>query len=165
MLHAIAKITTTSGLQGEVRLKPFSRYSIDYLMNKNLQIGKFEENLSDLKLENTVGNGKKMRFKFKGIDSSEEADSIIGKVIYINSDKDDDINLVGSNIIGFQIVTESGRKAGILKDIMWLPANDVYIVLNGDKESLIPVIDEIIIRLDLESKKIIIADIDGLLDI
>ena len=47
---------------------------------------------------------------------------------------------------------------------MWLPANDVYIVLNGDKESLIPVIDEIIIRLDLESKKIIIADIDGLLD-
>ena len=56
-------------------------------------------------------------------------------------------------------------KAGILKDIMWLPANDVYIVLNGDKESLIPVIDEIIIRLDLESKKIIIADIDGLLDI
>ena len=31
--------------------------------------------------------------------------------------------------------------------------------------SLIPVIDEIIIRLDLESKKIIIADIDGLLDI
>ena len=48
MLHAIAKITTTSGLQGEVRLKPFSRYSIDYLMNKNLQIGKFEENLSDL---------------------------------------------------------------------------------------------------------------------
>ena len=57
------------------------------------------------------------------------------------------------------------EKAGILKDIMWLPANDVYIVLNGDKESLIPVIDEIIIRLDLESKKIIIADIDGLLDI
>ncbi len=45
------------------------------------------------------------------------------------------------------------------------PVNDVYIVLNGDKESLIPVIDEIIIRLDLESKKIIIADIDGLLDI
>ena len=73
--------------------------------------------------------------------------------------------MVGSNIIGFQIETESGRKAGILKDIMWLPANDVYIVLNGDKESLIPVIDEIIIRLDLESKKIIIADIDGLLDI
>ena len=165
MLHAIAKITTTSGLQGEVRLRPLSRYSIDYLMNRSLQIGNFEENLIDLRLENTKGIGKKMRFKFKGIDSSEEADSIIGKVIYINSDKDDDINLVGSNIIGFQIETESGRKAGILKDIMWLPANDVYIVLNGDKESLIPVIDEIIIRLDLESKKIIIADIDGLLDI
>ena len=86
MLHAIAKITTTSGLQGEVRLKPFSRYSIDYLMNKNLQIGKFEENLSDLKLENTVGNGKKMRFKFKGIDSSEEAKNIVNITDVINID-------------------------------------------------------------------------------
>ena len=110
-------------------------------MNKNLQIGKFEENLSDLKLENTVGNGKKMRFKFKGIDSTEEANNIIGKVIYIRSDKNDDINLVGNNIIGFYIETESGRKAGILKDIMWLPANDVYIVLNEGKELLIPVIN------------------------
>ena len=165
MLHAIAKITTTSGLQGEVRLRPFSRYSIDYIMNKNLQIGNFEKNLTDLKLENAIGIGKKMRFKFKGIDSSEEANNIIGKVIYIHSDKNDDINLVGNNIIGFYVETESGRKAGILKDIMWLPANDVYIVLNEGKELLIPVIDEVIIRLDIESKKIIIADIDGLLEL
>ena len=165
MLHAIAKITTSSGLQGEVRLRPFSRYSIDYIMNKNLQIGNFEKNLTDLKLENTIGIGKKMRFKFKGIDSSEEANNIIGKVIYIHSDKNDDINLVGNNIIGFCLETESGRKAGILKDIMWLPANDAYVVLNEGKELLIPVIDEVIIRLDIESKKIIIADIDGLLEL
>ena len=59
MLHAIAKITTTSGLQGEVRLRPFSRYSIDYIMNRNLQIGNFEKNLTDLKLENAIGIGKK----------------------------------------------------------------------------------------------------------
>ena len=165
MLHAIAKITMTSGLQGEVRLRPFSRYSIDYIMKKNLQIGNFEEDLTDLKLEDTIGVGKKMRFKFKGIDSNEQANNIIGKVIYIRSDKNDDINLIGNNIIGFYVETESGRKAGILKDIMWLPANDVYIVLNEGKELLIPVIDEVIIRLDIESKKIIIADIDGLLEL
>ena len=60
--HAIAKITTSSGFKGEVRLRPFSRYSIDYIINKSLHIGVENEKLSYIKLENTIGLGKKMRF-------------------------------------------------------------------------------------------------------
>jgi len=46
MVHAIAKITNTSGLGGEVKLRPLSRYSIDYIMTKDLHIGQIENNLS-----------------------------------------------------------------------------------------------------------------------
>ena len=56
MVHAIAKITNTSGLRGEVKLRPLSRYSIDYIMTKDLHIGHIENNLSSLKLESKVGN-------------------------------------------------------------------------------------------------------------
>ena len=63
-MHPVAEITTTSGLIGEVRLKPFSRYSIDYIMEKTLQIGTSHDDLIYLKLEKIVGNGKRMRFKF-----------------------------------------------------------------------------------------------------
>ena len=48
---------------------------------------------------------------------------------------------------------------------MWLPANDVYVVLKDEKEILIPIISEVIKRLDVDNKKIIIADIDGLLEL
>ena len=162
--HAIAKITTSSGFRGEVRLRPFSRYSIDYIMNKSLHIGIENKKLSGIKLESTVGIGKKMRFKFQGIDSSHAADGIVGKTIYIKADRDDEINLICKEIIGFDLETESGKNAGILKDVMWLPANDVYVVLKDGKELLIPIISEVIKTLDLDNKKIIIADIDGLLD-
>ena len=67
MVHAIAKITNTSGLKGEVKLRPLSRYSIDYIMTKDLHIGQIENNLSSLKLESKVGDGKKMKFKFQGL--------------------------------------------------------------------------------------------------
>ena len=163
--HAIAKITTSSGFKGEVRLKPFSRYSIDYIINKSLHIGVENEKLSDIKLENTIGLGKKMRFKFRGIDSIHQADSLVGKIIYIKADKDDEINLISEKIIGFDLETESGRKAGVLKDVMWLPANDVYVVLKDGKELLIPIISEVIKKLDVDNKKIIIVDVDGLLEI
>ena len=48
---------------------------------------------------------------------------------------------------------------------MWLPANDVYIILKDGKELLVPILDEFIISLNMDDKKLIIADVDGLLDI
>ena len=160
MVHAIAKITNTSGLKGEVTLRPLSRYSIDYIMTKDLHIGQIENNLSSLKLESKVGDGKKMKFKFQGIDSCREAENIVGKTIYIDSGEDDNINFIGENVIGFSVETESGKKAGTLKDVMWLPANDVYVILKDGKELLVPVLDEFIVSLYIDDKKLIIADVD-----
>ena len=163
--HPIAEITTTSGFSGEVRLKPFSRYSIDYIMKKSLQIGTSFDNMVNLKLEKTIGNGKRMRFKFEGINSHNKAKDMVGKTIYVSiNDDDDEINLIGSDLIGFKVVTDIGIKVGVLKDVMWLPANDVYVVFNGSKELLIPIVPEIVLSLDYENKEIIISNIDGLID-
>ena len=162
-LHPVAEITTTSGYMGEVRLKPFSRFSIDYIKEKTLQIGTSYDNLIDLKLEKAIGNGKRMRFKFEGIDSELKAKNIIGKTIYANTKADDEINLIASDLIGFDVVTDTGDSAGELKDVMWLPANDVYVVFNGEKELLIPIVNEVVLSVDYDKKEILIANIDGLI--
>ena len=162
-LHPVAEITTTSGYMGEVRLKPFSRFSIDYIMEKTLQIGTSYDNLIDLKLEKAIGNGKRMRFKFEGIDSELKAKNIIGKTIYANTKADDEINLIASDLIGFDVVTDIGDSVGELKDVMWLPANDVYVVFNGEKELLIPIVNEVVLSVDYDKKEILIANIDGLI--
>ena len=162
-LHPVAEITTTSGYMGEVRLKPFSRFSIDYIMEKTLQIGTSYDNLIDLKLEKAIGNGKRMRFKFEGIDSELKAKNIIGKTIYANTKADDEINLIASDLIGFDVVTDTDDSVGELKDVMWLPANDVYVVFNGEKELLIPIVSEVVLSVDYDKKEILIANIDGLI--
>ena len=162
-LHPVAEITTTSGFMGEVRLKPFSRFSIDYIMKKTLQIGTSHDNLMDLKLEKAIGYGKRMRFKFEGIDSELKAKNIIGKTIYANTKADDEINLIASDLIGFDVVTDTDDSVGELKDVMWLPANDVYVVFNGEKELLIPIVNEVVLSVDYDKKQILIANVDGLI--
>ena len=162
-LHPVAKITTTSGYTGEVRLRPFSRFSIDYIMQKTLQIGNSYDNLIDLKLERAIGNGKRMRFKFEGIDSDLKAKNIIGKTIYASTKADDEINLIASNLIGFNVVTDAAECVGELKDVMWLPANDVYVVFNGQRELLIPIVPEVVLSVDYEKKEILITKLDGLI--
>ena len=39
--------------------------------------------------------GKKMRFKFEGINSIEAAEKMIGQIVYASANNDDLINLVG----------------------------------------------------------------------
>jgi 16S rRNA processing protein RimM len=162
--HPVAEITTTSGYDGEVRLKPLSRFSIEYIMKKSLQIGTSYNSLVSLKLEKTIGLGKRMRFRFEGIDSHNKAKNIIGKTIFASTNADDAINLIGSDLLGFNVVTSSGTLVGKLKDVMWLPSNDVYVVFNGEKEFLVPIVPEIVLSVNYEEEKILISSIDGLIN-
>ena len=159
--HPVAEITTTSGYDGEVRLKPLSRFSIEYILKKSLQIGTSYNSLVSLKLEKTIGLGKRMRFRFEGIDSHNKAKNIIGKTIFASTNADDAINLIGSDLLGFNVVTSSGTLVGKLKDVMWLPSNDVYVVFNGEKEFLVPIVPEIVLSVNYEEEKILISSIDG----
>ncbi|MEE3152653.1 MAG: ribosome maturation factor RimM [Candidatus Neomarinimicrobiota bacterium] len=162
--HPVAEITTTSGYDGEVRLKPLSRFSIEYILKKSLQIGTSYNSLVSLKLEKTIGLGKRMRFRFEGIDSHNKAKNIIGKTIFASTNADDAINLIGSDLLGFNVVTRSGTLVGKLKDVMWLPSNDVYVVFNGEKEFLVPIVPEIVLSVNYEEEKILISSIDGLIN-
>ena len=66
--------------------------------------------------------------------------------------------------MGFTIKNTSGVTFGTLKDIMWLPSNDVYVIDNNGKEYLIPVISEIVKSINYDKGSITIVPIDGLLE-
>ena len=45
---------------------------------------------------------------------------------------------------------------------MWLPSHDAYIIEKESKEYIIPIVPEIIKKVDYESRNIIIKVMDGL---
>tara|TARA_B000000557_G_C20646289_1_gene388520 strand:- start:216 stop:734 length:519 start_codon:yes stop_codon:yes gene_type:complete len=163
-VHPIATITKTSGISGDVRLRPLSRFFEDYIQKKDLSLG-FSADASDkIQLELVKGIGKKRRFKFEGVNSLSDAEKIVGQTIFIEALKSDRINFIGKGLIGFDVILETGDFIGLLKDVMWLPSNDAYIIKNGDKEYLIPVIPEVVKSVDYGNGVIIITPMDGLLD-
>ena len=159
----IATILNFFGLKGEVRLKPLSRYFEDHITSKDFMIGDSNLTLKEITLDKIKGVGKRRIFKFRGVDSLAEAESLKGKTLFIKVSEYDKINLISRDLIGWDMITDLNKNIGKLIDVMWLPGNDVYIIKNGEKEYLIPIIDEIIKKLDYERKQIIIHTIDGLL--
>tara|TARA_B110000196_G_scaffold23495_1_gene18152 strand:+ start:515 stop:1018 length:504 start_codon:yes stop_codon:yes gene_type:complete len=163
-LFAIAKITRASGLKGEVGVRPLVRHFDDYVTDKSLFIG-FDETIAmDVKLEKVTGLNKKRRFLFEGLKTRDEAESMIGQLLFASVEDSDPINLISADLLGATVVADNGEIIGELVDMISLPANDVYVIKRGKKEVLIPVVPEIVRAVDIEMGLVTITPMDGLLD-
>jgi 16S rRNA processing protein RimM len=163
-LFAIAKITRASGLKGEVGVRPLVRQFDDYVTDKSLFIGFDETFAMDVKLEKVTGLNKKRRFLFEGLKTRDEAESMIGQLLFASVEDSDPINLISADLLGATVVADNGEIIGELVDMISLPANDVYVIKRGKKEVLIPVVPEIVRAVDIEMGLVTITPMDGLLD-
>ncbi len=69
-----------------------------------------------------------------------------------------------ADMIGMQVVTDTGEAFGFLKEVLATGANDVYVVSRENApEALLPAIKECIKNIDMESRVMEIHVMDGLL--
>ena len=67
-------------------------------------------------------------------------------------------------IIGLQAVTDEGEPLGLVADMIETGANGVFIVRDEDgKEILLPDIDEVILKIDLEAGQMTVHLLEGLI--
>lgn len=164
LIQPIASITSTSGLDGNVKLKPLSRFFDEYIIEGNLFIGDSLDKLQNCSIEHIKGVGKSRSFKLKNHDTASDAKSLIGKRIFTKAHIGDEITYVSEHVVGYQVRNSSNELIGELKDVMWLTNNDVYVIQNSEKEMLVPVISEFVKEVRHDESLIIIEPIEGLLN-
>ena len=64
-------------------------------------------------------------------------------------------------LVGLEVVTDTGRPLGRMTDVIHSPANDVY---ETDLGVLIPSVSAFILGVDLDARRITVRDTPGLLD-
>ena len=105
--------------------------------------------------------------KFKGIETVEEAEKL--KNAYVEIDRADAIPLEEgqyfiADLIGLDVYLDTGEKLGVLEDIYNTGSSDIYVVKNElGKQFLLPYIDEVIKKIDVEEGKITVHIIEGLI--
>ncbi len=156
------KIVNTHGLRGEVKALYYTDAPAFFDTVKTVYFpdGKCMELLGY-----RVNRGAVL-LRLRGVDTVEEAKTLVGKEISV---KRADLpplpegRFYIADILGMTVITDEGRTLGKVVDVFQTGANDVYTV-RGDKEYLIPVIDQVVLSTDLESGQIIIKPLKGLLD-
>ena len=119
---------------------------------------------TDVKLEKVTGENKKRRFLFREFKTRDDAESMIGQLLFASISDKDPINLISPDLLGATVVSDSGEIIGELSDMMSLPNNDIYVISRGKKEILIPVVPEIVRGVDIKMGLVTISPMDGLVD-
>jgi 16S rRNA processing protein RimM len=163
----IGVITTTHGVRGEVKVFPTtddpSRFQrLDALW---VQTAKGKERR---KIEQVKFFKQFVILKLEGISDMDQA------LLYKNCDllisRDEALPLAEdeyyiSDIIGLSVVTDTGERLGIVKDVLQTGANDVYEVeMSNGKHVLLPAIRSCILGVNLEKGEMQVHVMEGLLD-
>ena len=98
------------------------------------------------------------------MEDRDSAETMMGQTVFAVVDDSDAIHFVSGDLIGYDVVTDSGRLIGELGEILWLPANDAYVIYSGDQEFLIPIIPEIVKEIRHPQRAVMITPMEGLLD-
>lgn len=158
------KIVGTHGIRGEMRMECWCNTPAFLSKFKRLYLdkGAKEMSVSCRPHKNIV------LLTVKGVGSIEEADTYRGKILYLNRD---DVHLQKGehfiqDIIGLSVTdAENGTVYGTVADVLRTGSNDVYEMKDKDgKQFYIPVIPDIIQRLDFETGAVYIHPMKGLFD-
>lgn len=163
-LLEVGQIVNSYGIKGFVKVVPLVDNNNQFKDFKTLYI-KQKNSIRELHIEEVKFSKNLVLLKFKQIDTIEQAEEL--RNCYLNA-KRSDIKLEDGahfivDLIGLEVFTEDGELLGNLIEVLQPGANDVYIVENSAKQQiLLPAIPDVIKKIDIANKKIIVKLLEGL---
>ncbi|WLR53457.1 ribosome maturation factor RimM [Mesobacillus subterraneus] len=165
----VGKIVNTHGIRGEVRVIsrtdfPEERYKIGNSLLLFMPGSKEPEELI-VKSHRTHKNFNLLTFeRFENVNEVERMKGGILKVPETQRGELEEGEFYFQDIIGCNMVTTEGEELGKVIEILTPGANDVWVVKGpAGKELLIPYIEDIVKKVDVKEKLIVIEPMEGLL--
>ena len=166
-LIPIGELIKPHGIKGELKILLFNEESRSLKDNKNIFLEKSSNNYFKYKIEKISYSFKKNRLKLFEINTINEAELFRGLIVFLPREdfpklKENEFYL--NDLLDFILVDSLNNKFEIVVDILHLPANDVLVVKFENKEHLIPMIKDVVKKIDMKNRQIIIEPIKGLFD-
>ena len=128
----------------------------------------FNKNLVPFFIENSsLHKNDFLRVQFEDVDSEAEADTLLGCAVYLPLSmlpKLEGNQFYFHEVIGFEIEDKRLGVFGKIVSINDSSAQPLFEVVNGEVEILIPMIDQFLVKIDRENKKVIMDLPEGLIE-
>lgn len=164
MQRTIGRIGRAHGIRGEVNVdirtdEPGQRFA----PGSSVVVGS-----RALTIKAARQHGSKMVIAFDGVTDRNSAETLHGAIVTVDVDPavlpGDPEEFYDHQLIGLQVRTVSGGEAGVVEQVLHLPAQDTLLIRCDAREIMVPFVAALVPEVDVAGGYVVVADIPGLLD-
>lgn len=163
----IGTVFRKHGIRGEVKVYPLTDSPERFLDLQDVVLEDRAGKRHTVRIDRVRFQQDRLILHFEGKDTPEDVEPFMQSRLLIPRSEAVQLpegRYYYSDIIGLSVYTESEEYLGVVEDILATGSNDVYVVRGDAGEVLVPVIREVIRKVDLENQRLIIHEMEGLLE-
>ncbi len=153
------------GVQGDLLLEIYTDFPERIRPGTQLYVG---DEKQTLKITRRRPHANGLLLGLAGVTDLEQAGRYRNQVAYVPADDRPSLpegEYYHHQILGLQVLDESGHELGTVREILQTGANDVYVVAGPDgREILLPALKQVLLGVDLEQKILHVHLLPGLID-
>ena len=162
----LGRVAKTHGIKGEVTIRLDVDDPSEYLDLKFflLEVNKV---LTPFFVERIVSSGDKFFVAIQDIKTVEAASALTGKEVWLPLEmlpKLSGKQFYYHEVKGFMVVDEEKGELGPITDVIEYPTQAIIQVFKDEKEILIPILDQVIQKVDRKSKRLYVKAPEGLIE-
>lgn len=158
----VGVVTSAHGLRGDVAVQNRSDNPDRWQPGGTV----LREDGGVLTIETSRWHGKRLLVKFVEVSDRTVAETLRGTILVVPESWLPDLaegEWWAHQLEGCTVRTGSGRALGVLKEVIANPANDLWVVVDAaGAETLIPVLEDVLIEVDVQAREIVVRDVPGL---
>lgn len=155
----VGRIGRPKGLRGEVRVHVYNPASRLLEEIQSVATGKSPSDLIRRSFRKVAREPKVCVVSFEDVITREAAESLTGQEIFVRRGDFPALHAgeyYCCDLLGFTVVSESGGKIGTLTNVLSTASNDIYAIAGAEGETLLPAIPDVVRRIDLEKRLIVV---------
>jgi 16S rRNA processing protein RimM len=160
---AVGRITRAHGVGGEVAVLPLSQVAGRFEAGSRVLAG--EDGDRPLVVVAARPHRSRLLVRFDGVSDRDQAEALRGTYLFVPASESPALP-VGEywthQLIGCRVDTQEGRPMGRVREVIHTPANDVWVVQDGDVENLIPALKDVVSEVDVAAGRIVVREVPGL---
>ncbi|MCY9666676.1 ribosome maturation factor RimM [Paenibacillus alginolyticus] len=167
-LVTVGRIVNSHGIRGELKVVPETDFPERFDKGNALIIVDSQNKQTPVTVKTSRLHKNMFILQLEEFSNINEVEKFKGSLLKIEA-KDQQPLEEGEyyyhEIIGCKVVTEEGQELGLVSEVLTPGANDVWVVaLPKGKQLLLPVIDDVILEVDIANKTIRIHLMEGLME-
>lgn len=162
----MGRVSAAHALGGLLRVRPFNADGETFVAGRRVFLerhGIWQEAV----IASASAHGRSdLLVRLDGLADRNAAEALRGATVHVDAadlPPPETDEFYHHEIVGFAVETDAGVKLGEVVETLATGLNDVWVV-QGEREYLIPVIDDVVREIDRDARRIVISPMPGLLE-